>query len=176
MKTLIAIAALIVALLAWLFPFQPSSPSPFVAKSEPPSSPSDGGTERTRSKPSTSDPAERERVIAFLQEWIAKVREHDLNGHMACYADILEPFYKKRARSSSEVWAEVAPAFSRYSTLDIYLSDVNVNVDSSGTHATATFVKTWNFQGEKNFSGVVRQLVWLIKREGRWLISGIKEQ
>ncbi|HEX8069196.1 MAG TPA: DUF4440 domain-containing protein [Pyrinomonadaceae bacterium] len=174
--TFLALLALVVALGAWLYPFSPVGPSPLANRPQARVvSASEVGQENKGAVNAFSESSEREQVINLLQDWVTRIREHDLDGHMAFYADAVDPFYKKGRYTSDQVRMELAPAFSKYSTLDIQLSSIDVNINYSQAQATATFRKTWAFRGEKTFSGSVRQIAWLVKRNGRWLISGIAE-
>lgn len=132
-------------------------------------------TQMSTSNQTSVNPSSPAEISRFLQEWAASIRAHDLNAHMAFYTDPLDIYHNKRNHSADNVRASLASAFSRYSTLDVQINNINVILDSSGTQATATFNKKWNFVGEKSFSGTVQQKVWLVKRGGRWLISGIKD-
>ena len=71
--------------------------------------------------------------------------------------------------------ANKAQAFARFYSLDIQLSNIQIAPDESGERATATFDKAWDFQGDKPFSGRVRQTLWLEKIGGRWRITGEKD-
>jgi len=117
---------------------------------------------------------ERE-VTATLNGWAAASQAHDLDTHMSYYADILDTYYLRSNVSADFVRADRARAYSRFTKLDIKLSNIEVTPDPSGTRATAVFDKTYNFEGDKYLSGSVRQAIWLKKIGGRWLITGEKD-
>ncbi len=94
---------------------------------------------------------------------------------MSFFADMLDTYYRSTNVPASKARADLSRAFAIYSTFDVNLSNINVTVDDEGTSATAIFDKTWEFTGEKFSSGSVQQMVWLRKRNSRWLITGIKD-
>ncbi len=117
----------------------------------------------------------QEQVTATLNRWAAASMARDLDAHMSYYADTLDVYYSKSGVSASQVRADRARAYEVYSTLDIRLTNLKVAVERSGERASATFDKTWNFEGSKYSSGSVQQKIWLAKRDGRWLITGEKD-
>ncbi len=118
--------------------------------------------------------AQRE-IAALLENWTAATRAHNLDGHMSFYADTLDTYYMKRGASVEQVRADRARAFTRYKTLDVKLSELRITPDASGTHATAIFNKSWDFGGDRHSTGEVKQMMWLTKVGGRWLITGEKD-
>ena len=117
----------------------------------------------------------RDEVTATLNGWAAASMAHDIEKHMSYYADTLDAYYTSTNVSASRVRADRERAYETYSTIDIRLSNIKVAADAKGEHATATFDKTWNFEGSKYSSGSVQQRIWLVKTGGRWLITGEKD-
>jgi ketosteroid isomerase-like protein len=118
----------------------------------------------------------RQQVTTVLNGWTSASRERDLDKHMSYYADTLDTYYNATNVSSSRVRSDRSRAYTAYDTLDVELSDIKVTPDPSGDVATATFDKTWTFEGsEKYSSGSVHQKVWLAKIDGRWRITGEKD-
>jgi ketosteroid isomerase-like protein len=117
----------------------------------------------------------REQVTATLNGWASASMAHDINAHMSYYAQTLDVYYSSTNVSASQVRADRERAYAVYSTIDIRLSNIKVTVEKTGTRATATFDKTWNFEGSKYSSGSVQQRIWLTKTGGRWLITGEKD-
>jgi ketosteroid isomerase-like protein len=146
----------------------PVSPS---MKPTPTSSP----TTTTTAPPADTAAAIREQVTATLNGWAAASMEHDINKHMSYYADTLDVYYSSSDVSAARVRSDRERAYAVYSKIDIQLSKISVTVDPSGERATATFDKTWNFDGSKYSSGSVQQRVWLTKMGGRWRITGEKD-
>lgn len=115
-------------------------------------------------------------VNATLESWAGAARAHNLDLQMTYYADVVSPYFGRRTISKAGIRADRSVAYRRYPRLDIQLSNVNVEVDSSGTQATATFDKSFTFSSdEKSFSGMVNTRVWLAKFGAQWLITGEKD-
>jgi ketosteroid isomerase-like protein len=127
------------------------------------------------SSPAVDPAAARREVLKALDGWTETMREGDLDAHMAYYADVLHTYYLQSNYSKSKVSALVAKAFSKYSSFDVKLTNINVEIDSSGQHAVATFDKTFEFTGETSFSGSGLNRFWLEKIGGVWLITGEKD-
>ena len=129
---------------------------------------------------STSQSREAE-VTATLGSWNAALRAHDLDTHMSYFAETLDTYYSHRNVEAARVRADLARAFSRYSTLNVVLSGVRVTFDRDNESASVTLDKTWTFANgsdtaaEKTWSGSVRQMLWLRRIEGRWRITGLKD-
>jgi serine/threonine protein kinase len=123
-----------------------------------------------------ADEAGLKREIAdTLNGWAAASRAHDLDAHMSYFAPLLDTYYNAKNVPSSRARADIGRAFSIYSSLDVRLANIEVTLDVAGARATALFDKTWEFTGERRSTGSVQQMVWLEKRGGRWLITGIKD-
>lgn len=123
-----------------------------------------------------SDRAAIERgVLSCLDGWVAATRAHDFETHMSFYAFTLAFYYTRSNVSIQTVRANRERAFTRYTKLDVQISEVSVAPDPSGYAATAIFDKTWNFGGDKSSSGSVRQMVALENVNGQWLITGEKD-
>jgi ketosteroid isomerase-like protein len=114
-------------------------------------------------------------VTSTLNGWASATTARDLDAHMNYYADTLDTYYNARNISSSKVRTDRARAFNIYSSMDVQLSNIRVTPDPSGQRATATFDKTWTFDGDKYSNGSVQQLVILTKQGGRWRITGEKD-
>jgi len=110
-----------------------------------------------------------------LNGWAAAARNHDLDAQMSYYADSLNTYFKRRNVSAAYVRSTREAAFTRYTTLDIQLGTISVEFDPSGTIATATFDKTYRFEGDKILSGSVRQVLTLTKISEHWRITGERD-
>lgn len=120
--------------------------------------------------------AVREQVTATLNGWTSASRERNLDKHMSFYADTLDTYYSASNVSASRVRSDRERAYTLYDTLDVDLSDIKITPDPTGESATATFDKTWTFEGEAKYSsGSVHQKVWLKQSGGRWRITGEKD-
>jgi ketosteroid isomerase-like protein len=119
-------------------------------------------------------------VRATLSGWVGALQAHDLDAHLSYFAETLDTYYSHRNVEVARVRADLARAFSRYSTLNVRLTDVRVTVDRNTESASATFDKSWIFgnaaAADKVWSGSVRQITWLRRIEGRWRITGLKDK
>jgi hypothetical protein len=124
--------------------------------------------------PAMMGSAEEKEVRAALGGWLASFRARDLDSYMARYADELDAYYRARSVSVERVRNDKARAFAKYSTIEVWLSDVQVQVDSSGTRAVVTFNKSWRFSGPgvATFEGSgLNRFTWM-KMGSQWLITG----
>jgi SnoaL-like domain len=114
-------------------------------------------------------------VMSTLDGWVTATKAGNVDNCMSFFADRLDSYYSLRNVGSDKVRSDLMKAFSNYSTFDVQLSNVDITTDQNGTTATATFDKTFNFQGPKYYSGKVQQRMWFANQDGRWRIVGLKE-
>jgi serine/threonine-protein kinase len=133
---------------------------------------SGGGT-----SPAPVDAATVQREVgATLNAWAAATTGQNLFEHMKFYADTLETYYLKQNVPVQQVHNDRSRAFTRYGSMDVALSNVQIKPDPSGTRATAIFDKTWEFESDDKHSvGSVRQQLTLARFGDRWLIVGEKD-
>ncbi|HKC63040.1 MAG TPA: nuclear transport factor 2 family protein [Pyrinomonadaceae bacterium] len=124
--------------------------------------------------PTDTSTARRE-VMNALNGWVETMRAGNLDAHMAYYANTLHTYYLQSNVSSSRVRSYIAPAFSKYTSFDVRLSNVQIDVDPSGEKAEATFDKTFTFSGSSTYSGSGLNRFWFEKFGNRWLITGEKD-
>lgn len=118
----------------------------------------------------------RTEVSNALNGWRQTMINPDVDAHMDYYADVLHTYYNARNADVSRVRANVARAFSNYSTFDVRITNLQIEVDPSGQTAIATFDKTFEFRsGEKRYAGSGLNRFWFEKINGRWLITGEKD-
>jgi len=127
--------------------------------------------------PLTGDPsAVRMEVSKALNGWRQTMINPSVDAHMSYYANTLHTYYNARDVGVSRVRANVARAFSTYSTFDVQITNLQIVVDPSGETAVATFDKTFEFRNsEKRYAGSGLNRFWLEKIGGRWLITGEKD-
>lgn len=106
----------------------PSSPNTSSRLPEPDTTPF-RTTSPPVSLPSPSSQAVNE-VVDTLNGWAAATRAHDLDSHMNYYAETLDTYFLKRNVSAAYVRSNRSPAYARYHTLDVQLS----NTRSTLTH------------------------------------------
>jgi ketosteroid isomerase-like protein len=133
--------------------------------------------EETGGAPPNVDATEVSKEVGeALDAWADSTRERDLDAHSRAYADTLELFYKKTNVPASQVLAERERAFKRYDSMDVRITNVEVEPDASGRRATATFDKSWEFSAsDKTSNGHVRQQLTFVKQGDRWLITAERD-
>lgn len=120
--------------------------------------------------------AARTEVASALNGWRQTMINPDVDAHMSYYAPVLHTYYNARNADVSRVRSNVARAFSSYSTFDVRITNLQIEVDPSGQSAIATFDKTFEFRnGEKRYAGSGLNRFWFEKIGGRWLITGEKD-
>jgi SnoaL-like protein len=130
----------------------------------------------TPTPPTTDTSAARREVANALNGWRQTMTNPDVDAHMRYYADVLHTYYNARNVDVSRVRSNVARAFSTYSTFDVQVTNLQIEVDPSGEKAVATFDKTFVFANdEKKYSGSGLNRFWFEKIGGRWLITGEKD-
>jgi eukaryotic-like serine/threonine-protein kinase len=116
-------------------------------------------------------------VLNTLNGWVEAMGRHDLDAYMSYYAGTLDTYYKRSNISRDAVRADKARAFSRFATLDLKLSNVNIKADESGARVVVTYDKAYDFaeaDGHR-FSGTARSGLWLEKSGDRWLITSERD-
>jgi serine/threonine protein kinase len=124
-------------------------------------------------KPPDSEALKKEITELILGPWAESVNNHDLDLHISCYADRLDPFYDQSNVSRSQVRAERLKLFEQYSEINFVPQNISISIESA-TRAVAIFNVEWNYYGNKYSRGNVRQELWLAKTDGRWHIIGEK--
>lgn len=116
-------------------------------------------------------------VRSALDGWVQSVQNRDIDSHMRYYADTLDYYYARTVVPSSKVRDDRTKAFQKFNTLSVQLSNVNIQLDSTGQRATVVFDKTFDFRsdGGNFFLGSVQDQLTFTKLGGAWLITGEKE-
>src|SRR5215213_676209 len=117
----------------------------------------------------------RQEVLSTLNTWVTALRARDFDKELSYYADTLDVFYSRRNVNAEFVRDLHYKLFTKYSTLDMQLTNINIQISQSGSNAVATFDKTFNFQGEKNYSGAVQSQWEWTKINGTWRITSEKD-
>lgn len=112
-----------------------------------------------------------------LEGWAQATRNRDLDSHMRYYADTLDYYYSRTQVPSDRIREDRSRAFEKFNYLDIRLSNINIQLDSTGHRATVLLDKTFDFRGDNNvfYNGSVQDQLTLTKLGGGWLITGEKE-
>ena len=116
-------------------------------------------------------------VMEVLNGWVEAMGRHDLDTYMSYYAPALDTYYRRSNVTRADVRADKSRAFSRYVTLDIKVSNVQVRADESGGRVYVTYDKAYDFAeaGGHHFTGTARSGLWLEKSGSRWLITSEKD-
>lgn len=112
-----------------------------------------------------------------LEGWAQATRNRDVDSHMRYYADTLDYYYNRTQVASSKVRDDRNKAFQKFNYLSVQLTNINVQLDSTGQRATVVLDKTFDFRGDNDaaYSGSVQDQLTVTKLGGAWLITGEKE-
>ena len=104
----------------------------------------------------------------------------NLKTNLSSYADTVD-YYKGGKIGKSKIKANKEPAYKKYDSIAIDISNMKVTVDPTGEKATVTFDKEWDFSGvdkdgnESYTNGKVQQQIILNKFNGKWKIVSEKD-
>ena len=99
-----------------------------------------------------------------------------VDTHMAYYAGTLHTYYNAKNVGVGMVRDNVARAFATYDSRNVRIDNLQIEVDSSGDRAVATFDKTFEFKNaQKTYAASGQNRFWFEKINGRWLITGEKD-
>jgi len=134
-------------------------------------------TPTPRPTPQVTDAATaRREVSSALEGWRRTMINPDVDAHMGYYAGVLHTYYNAKNVAVSRVRDNVARAFSGYSTFDVQVTNLQIEIDPSGQKAVATFDKTFVFsRSDKRYAGSGLNRFWFEKMGDRWLITGEKD-
>jgi ketosteroid isomerase-like protein len=124
----------------------------------------------------TSGSADSE-IRNALEGWAQTSRNRDIDGHLRYYADTLDFYYNRTMVPSAKIREDRTKAFAKFTSISIQLTNMDVQVDSTGQRATVTLDKAFDFRGDNNafWNGSVQDQLALTKLGGAWLITGEKE-
>jgi ketosteroid isomerase-like protein len=140
----------------------------------PTATPTQTPTATPTATPAVNTSAEERDVRAALNSWLNSFRARDIDAYMARYASVLEAYYRARNVSVERVRVDKERAFAKYTTIEVWLSNIQVQVDPSGRRAVATFNKSWRFSspGANPYTGSGPNRFTWTKVGGQWLITG----
>jgi hypothetical protein len=130
-------------------------------------------------KPAEFETAKKE-VESVLYGWKSTAENHNLEANLSNYADTVD-YYKGGKINKSKLKASKEPAYKRYDSISIEISNLKVAPDPTGEKATVTLDKEWDFSGtdengnEVFNSGKVQQQLVLNKINGKWKIVSEKD-
>jgi serine/threonine protein kinase len=125
---------------------------------------------------STNIAAARSEVMAVMNQWVSSLNSRDLYGNLRLYADHLDTFYQLFGVDKDKVSASRRAAFTRFSSsVNVELSDVRIDFDSSGTTATVDYDNTYDWRGGTRYlTGKSHNEIIMSKINGEWLITSEK--
>ncbi len=110
-----------------------------------------------------------------INSWKSSSEAHDLDAHMAFYADKVD-YYNKSRVNKSLVRNDRQKAYDKYPLIKITLGNINISVDSTGDILKAVFDKEWFFQNnQKQSTGKVKTQLIFSKIGGQWKITSEKD-
>ena len=130
-------------------------------------------------KPAEIETAKKE-AESTIYGWKSAAENHNLDTNLSNYADTVD-YYKGGKIGKSKLKASKEPAYKKYDSIAIDISNMKVTVDPTGEKATVTFDKEWDFNGvDKDGndvfnSGKVQQQLILNKFGGKWKIVSEKD-
>jgi|GEM_PF-6441737 len=110
-----------------------------------------------------------------LDKWKSTMMAHDLDAHIALYADTLDIYQDKLTVPVQQVRDERKKLFEMYYEIKIDFMNVVISLEPSGNTAEILFEKNWEFKSKGSEYGQVRRKIWLKRINGRWLITGEKD-
>ena len=130
-------------------------------------------------KPAEIETSKKE-AESVIYGWKTAAENHNLDTNLSNYADTVD-YYKGGKISKSKLKTSKEPAYKKYDSINIEISNMKVTVDPTGEKATVTFDKEWDFNGvDKDGndvfnSGKVQQQLVLNKINGKWKIASEKD-
>lgn len=130
-------------------------------------------------KPAEIETAKKE-AESVIYGWKSAAEAHNLDTNLSNYADSVD-YYKGGKIGKAKLKASKEPAYKRYDSIAIDISNMKVTVDPTGEKATVTFDKEWDFSGvDKDGNdvfntGKVQQQLVLNKFNGKWKIVSEKD-
>ncbi|MFB0562264.1 MAG: hypothetical protein ACETWM_13755, partial [Candidatus Lokiarchaeia archaeon] len=115
--------------------------------------------------------AKRE-VKKVLDNWVQSLLNRDIMTHTSIYANKVN-YFTKNDLSNSEIFRDKKKAFDLFQTMDMRIEDVEITINNHS--ATTIFIKYWNFNGEKSFSGKEKEKLVFKKSDNTWKIIEEKE-
>ena len=108
-----------------------------------------------------------------MSSWAESLRRQDVGANLRLYADQLDAYYQRGSVSREQVRADRQAIFSKfYSSTDVQLDNINVELDPDGTEARVTYDNSYNWRGGSRYlSGKSRNAMTLSKSGSRWLIT-----
>lgn len=150
------------------------SPNARATATPRPSTPAPSPSATAQTKPPANEAEIREDVLDRLETWASDTESGDIDACMSNYAATVD-YYGRGPSSASYIRGDKQRAFSRFSSIELNISNISVTPGNDGETATAVFDKEWNFSGDGNSTGKVQQMLRLKRIRGEWLITAEKD-
>lgn len=123
--------------------------------------------------PTPNTASARSEVMAVMNSWAESLRRQDLNANLRLYADRLDAFYQMGSASKGQVRSNRQSIFAKYySSTDVQLSNISIDIDPYGTKATVSYDNAYNWRGgSKYLTGKSHNQMVLSKVGSQWLIT-----
>lgn len=114
-------------------------------------------------------------IQQLLNRWVGSIKARDLNEQMSCYAPTLSRYFLKQNVSKQEVRRDKQRFLERYPNIrELALQDVKITSVNGQPEVTA--VKSWDFGGQKDWTGQVLTHLIFQRESGKWVITSERER
>lgn len=123
--------------------------------------------------PTPNTSSARAEVLAVMHSWGDSLTRQDLGSNLRLYADRLDAYYQLGNASKDQVRANRQSIFAKYySSTNVQLSNIAIEVDPSGTRATVSYDNSYDWRGgAKYLVGKSHNSMILSKVGSQWLIT-----
>ena len=120
--------------------------------------------------------ASKSEVKAALDGWLQTYVDRDFNNHMKYYGDTLDTFYRKSNVGLAYVRCVNSSLFEKYSVMNMSISNLRIDVNTTSGRVVTTFDKTFDFRSDNTFnSGSVQSEFRWEKINGAWRITSERD-
>ncbi|HEY0379675.1 MAG TPA: nuclear transport factor 2 family protein [Pyrinomonadaceae bacterium] len=115
----------------------------------------------------------RSEVMTLMSAWAESLRRQDVGANVSLYADRLDSYYQRGSVSREQVRSDRQAIFSKfYSSTDVQLDNISIELDPSGTEARVTYDNSYDWRGGSRYLvGKSHNAMTLSKQGSRWLIT-----
>lgn len=150
-----------------------TSPSP-TATPSPSAAPANTTNSNANAAPPVNKTAVSRDVADAVDGWKGDTESYDVDSLMGRYADHVD-YYKTGDATRPMIARDKERAFSQFDSVNLEISNMDINVSDTGDSAVAEFDKEWRFEGDHVSEGKVRSQLKFKKIGGRWLITSEKD-
>jgi ketosteroid isomerase-like protein len=149
-----------------------ATPTVSVSRNPVTPGPTPAKAENTPTAPGADPSVARTEINSTMALWAESLRQQNLNDNLSLYADELEVFYGLRNVGKGTVRSNRQTIFNKYYTsTDVQLSNLRIEVDQSGTRADVFYDNTYDWRGgARTMAGKSHNQMVVSKINGHWLI------